>query len=203
MDHVVKKCYDLLIHEISDVNTKWKIYKQIYYSSEENLELLNEFAPICFKYFQRVLIDDILISICKLTDPPQTGCNNNLSLLKLIKLIDADSDLNSDSMVIYIKIEYFSNVVKDHRNKRIGHNDYDLKAFGVKKLKNIPYATIDEILDLITSFINGISKHYENMIWSFDVILSEGGDVLMYHLKRLHEFYKEKELMDRKHYLGE
>lgn len=100
-----KKCYDLLVQEISDINAKWKIYKQIFYSSEENIKLLNEFAPICFEYIQRVLIDDILLSICRLTDPPKRGRNGNLSLLRMLNLLKADASIHSNLILIYQAIE--------------------------------------------------------------------------------------------------
>ncbi len=64
--------YDALKQDISLLHVKWEVFNQLYVTSEETVELLNESAPSFFRICQDMLIDDILLTTSRLTDPHQT-----------------------------------------------------------------------------------------------------------------------------------
>src|SRR5258708_12664398 len=75
--------YIQLEKSVITLNAKWNQFIELYATSENTVELLNKTANWFFKTFQRVLMDDILLSICRLTDPPEMGRHHqNLSLLR-------------------------------------------------------------------------------------------------------------------------
>ncbi len=96
IDKEQKECFDLIIQEINNIILKWQIYKQLFGSSEENIDLLNEYAPICFYVFQTTLWDDILLSFSRLLFDPSTNKRKeiNLSLNRMYDLIKNDSLTN-------------------------------------------------------------------------------------------------------------
>ena len=118
MDKSIKDFFELLENEILFICFKWQIYTQLFGSSEENIELLNDFAPICFGIYQNALFDDVILSICRVADRSGEKGNTNLSLSKLCDLI-GDSDNEQLK-----KIQELCAGLQKQRNKRIGHNDY-------------------------------------------------------------------------------
>ena len=65
---------------------KWQEQEELF-STPENVALLNRTAPAFFGSLQRILFEDVLLQICRLTDPVKTGEQENLSLERLRALI--------------------------------------------------------------------------------------------------------------------
>jgi len=81
----IRDLYESLDSEVSFVHAKWKLYRQLYGTSEERIELLNRTAGYFFGVVQQSLFEDVVISLCRLTDPASGfGGKENRSLEQLI-----------------------------------------------------------------------------------------------------------------------
>src|SRR6185295_5019430 len=65
------------------LHCKWMEYVALFGTRSDRIELLNKSAPTFFRIIQDTLWDDILLHICRLTDPPETGKNKNLTIQNL------------------------------------------------------------------------------------------------------------------------
>jgi hypothetical protein len=86
MPDETREVYELLDQEIAWLHVKWQFYCQLFGTDEKRIELLNAFAPIFFRVCQDALLDDVIISLNRLTDNPQTGprgkSKESLSLIR-------------------------------------------------------------------------------------------------------------------------
>ena len=71
--------YDSMYNDYLWLYSEWKEYKELYGTKRSRIELLNKAAPYFFFVVQRVLFENILLGICKLTDPP-TSFGGKISL---------------------------------------------------------------------------------------------------------------------------
>ena len=64
--------YIELDNEVSWLHAKYTIFRQLYATSQGRIDLFSNMAPSFFRILYNVLIDDILLSLSRLTDPPET-----------------------------------------------------------------------------------------------------------------------------------
>ena len=95
------KLYEILKEEVRWLNSKWKIFCQLFAFSEERIKFLAKMVPNFFGIAQQVLRDDILLSICRLTDPPRYREKERLSFKSFIEKLK--EFINSDLYKIFIK----------------------------------------------------------------------------------------------------
>src|SRR4030042_5336764 len=73
----------------------WKIFCQLYGSGPENIELLNKSGSNVFQLLQKLIIDDAMLKLCRLTDPPKSAGKETASIkgyLEKIQVIDKKND---------------------------------------------------------------------------------------------------------------
>ena len=98
----LQKLYKIIKEEVIWLNSKWKIFYQLFAISEERIKFLAKMAPNFFGIAQQVLRDDILLSICRLTDPPRYREKERLSFKSFI--VKLKEFINSDLYKIFIRI---------------------------------------------------------------------------------------------------
>lgn len=89
MPNEIREAYASLSYDVVYLHHKWKVIRELYVSGETVIELLNRTAPGFFRICKDVLVDDLFLSIRRLTDPKQTGKKQNLTLEYLAASIDA------------------------------------------------------------------------------------------------------------------
>ncbi|VAX34799.1 hypothetical protein MNBD_UNCLBAC01-2099 [hydrothermal vent metagenome] len=174
-------------NDIIVLNMKWVIYKNTFENQKRN-ELLAEASPIIFSIFQKLLLDDIALTLCRLTDPAKTGKKNNNTMYQLIE----KKRLNTSALdEVTNKIKK----IRELRNKFLAHSDLTktLSHFAentsngktVQKL-NIPLSinTIDNVINEIGSIYNKATNEH----CAFSSIISPHGPdcgvkMLIDHLK--------------------
>ena len=87
--------YKKLREDVIWAHGHWTIYRQLYNRSPERLELLNESAATFFGRLQRILLNDTILAIGRLTNPAHSYrgeanmAKRILSLEMLIQKLDA------------------------------------------------------------------------------------------------------------------
>lgn len=82
--------FHLLWNECVWLHWKWSEYATLYGSKSERVDLLNQAAPAFFKIVQDAMWEDILLHICRLTDPPKSRRGKHtLTLRRLPDLVPA------------------------------------------------------------------------------------------------------------------
>lgn len=121
---------DALSGEWAEGVTRLDEFEQLF-DNVEHVKLLNLVGGSFFADVQRILWDDLLLRIARLTDPKQTGkgkgSNDNLTVRQLpgVGEVCERDDLREkveEQVKAAIQAAEFA---RSHRNKRIGHKDRD------------------------------------------------------------------------------
>ena len=117
--------YGALHDDLAELHAKWTVFSQLYATNEERVELLNASAPQVFRLCQDVFINDILITISRLTDPRQTSGKDNLSMERLVVSVDGDknSDLKGEIERLLAEAKSKCQFARELRNRRLAHSD--------------------------------------------------------------------------------
>jgi len=90
-------------------------------SNRERIDLLNEAAPAFFKLVQGAMWEDVLLHLCRLTDPVKSCGKQTLTLQRLPDLVPSAirHDVHSQLQKAIRKSEF----ARDWRNRHIAHRD--------------------------------------------------------------------------------
>lgn len=66
---------------------RWQIFHQLYDSGTESIEAMNRRGSNVFQLLQKLIIDDVTLSLARLTDSATVGSNANASLPFLLACI--------------------------------------------------------------------------------------------------------------------
>src|SRR6266567_1507651 len=82
--------YHYLNNECTILHLDWAEFKELFATSQDRIELLNESAPGFFSNFQGILWEMVLLRIARLMDPASSGGKGkeNASLAALERLVD-------------------------------------------------------------------------------------------------------------------
>ncbi len=83
MDDTLEKLFESLRGETLDLHLRWKLYRHLYAGPKEDIVLLNKSAPSIFAILQSLLLEDCVLRICRITDPPSRGAYEYLSVHQL------------------------------------------------------------------------------------------------------------------------
>jgi hypothetical protein len=119
--------------------------------------LLNSAGPEFFALLRPLLIHNIILSIARLTDKPETGGRENLTLSRLVLELSDQKypELRARLDEKHERIKKMSCRLRSYRNKLLAHTDKVecLKA-NTKLRKNITIKFIRQLLKQIADFLN-------------------------------------------------
>ena len=184
----IRDIYMWLCQDVASLQNKWSFYLELF-SSQENTALLSDLARSSFNIIEESLRGDLTMAICRLSDPPQTMGNENLSLVTLIQQCS-----RIDNMTELLKdFRDACEPVRQYRNKRVGHNDLNttIKPYD-NPLPGIGRNQIDRILQLASRILNVIYQHFVNEELAFRPFVIGGAVDLMYWLKMGEKYQADK-----------
>lgn len=174
----VQDIFEPMKEEITWLHVRWIIYKQLFESSAQRIDLLNECASVFFWIIQGVLIDEVQLGLGKLTDPANTAGKDNLSFCQLQEVIEVHDQNFADNIKTKLA-ELLSKVkeIRTHRDKRLAH--LDLRTAMKDGAQSLPPVTIQTIEDALCSardYMNAIEEHYCGRTTGYDNFLMSGND---------------------------
>ncbi len=137
---------------------KWDDYV-VLFGTEERLNKLNEAAPAFFYQLQSTLWENILLHMCRMTDPLKSVGKENLTLERLPSLVE--TKISADVMNLLVLAQQKCAFARDWRNRRISHNDLALALNkGAKPLAAGSRKSVRESLDAIAAVLNRVGRHH-------------------------------------------
>lgn len=180
--------YEAIRTEVTWLHGYWKIYSQLFSKTEKRIELLNECATTFFFVVHQTLLKDLLLTLCKLTDPAKQGKNENLSLWRLQDQLAqvADSAVASAGNATLLKIEAYVVPLRDLRNKQLAHLDLETALEkNTNRLSLVQKRDIDKSLQLIRTYLNSIQLYFNDSEWGYEHLgmIGTDGDALVHVLR--------------------
>jgi hypothetical protein len=174
----------LLWNECAWLHLKWNDYEILFGSKPERVDLLNRAAPAFFKSIQDVLWEDILMHLCRITDPPKSCGKHTLTLQALPTLVPQAirPDVRSRLQEASRKSEF----ARNWRNRHIAHRDlsHALNKHAVP-LAHASRKGVKEALKAIVDLLNYVEEQQCGSSTMYDYGISPPGNAesLLYVLR--------------------
>lgn len=169
-------------------------YQKLFGVGAKRIELLNEVAPGFFSDIQRLLWEQLIISLGRLTDPHEQGKHKNLSLRILTKLAQENKWAFSEELDV--KVEEACEAAKTiriWRMKIVAHRDLKTALAKGATLDSVNIAQVEKILSLAGNAINIVYHSFADTSWSWNLVSPHDADELVHYLK-VATIYKDLEL---------
>ncbi len=163
--------FSALWQEMAWLYLKWGEYDELFGKKPSRVQLLNDAAPVFFFVVEKVLWDDTLLHIARLTDPAQSvgkGNRTNLTIQALPDLVDASIKKSIAGFVdVAVRRAKFC---RDWRNRYIAHRDLALALDdSVNPLKPASRKKVRQALEAIADVLDEISQRYMSSEMRFDI----------------------------------
>jgi len=146
--------------EILLLHKRVEVYRDLFGTNKEFLELLNNSSGTFFYLVQTGFLENIIISISRLVDPPNSNGYKNLSLNGVINLIE-DKTLKKE---LTLQSKWYLSIatefLKNWRRKKVAHLDLNVALSKVELQNEINLQNLDIAIKSIREFYNTIHLHY-------------------------------------------
>jgi hypothetical protein len=187
--------FRLIQDELFTIIAKWRTFIDLY-GAESHVELLNQTAPLFFSIVQDTFVDDVILSIGRLLDPPKSMGKENLSIAHLIdQIAQAGLDvLHAEALDLYSSIRADAVQLTTIRNKRLAHNDLAERQAGSVSLymgvsRNFIEEKIQRLCDLMNKIHTSLSD--TETYYASAGILTDGSPALLEVLRRAQQLNRE------------
>ena len=142
-------------------------------NSEGRVELLNKAAPRFFWKVQYTFERELMLGICRLTDPAQDRKKNNLTVMKLADLVDIGVPGAGIQVDVFAKkATELTDFARDWRNRLLAHTDYNLSVnnSGAIALKPATLEKIDAALTAVDNTLKAVMSAHKFSSAGFRII---------------------------------
>ena len=158
-------------------------YRILYETSQKRLDLLSTIANHFFHDLQNILIEYILLSICKLTDPAHSRGHDNLTVKYVLELVDPETKKQLGLDDLSNRIHGFRKYVQDARHKLIAHLDREA-TLSQGSLGAFPQGAIEQFWSDLQEFIDRIHNRYCGGVFPIDAVNMYNAQDLVETLKK-------------------
>jgi hypothetical protein len=158
-------------------------YRILYESGQARRELLDEVAKNFFRPLNKILVEYILLNMCKLTDPAGSRQDGNLTVKYILKLIGPETAKQLGLDKLSQSIHSLRPHILDARNKIIAHLDKET-ALSKGFLGAFPRETGDAFWRDLEEFVNRVNKHYFERPFPIDAVNMYNAENLVQALKK-------------------
>jgi hypothetical protein len=154
---------DSIEGQFIQLNFRWQVFLQLYDVGEESINLLNNSGSNVFALFQKLLIDDTMSALCRLTDSANFGKSKNASIQQLLEnqSTELKEDLRSELQVIFSEIKKHMENIRLLRNKAMSHSNLE-HSLGIELLPRVTYNYIENSIAEITKLLNKLTGNHSN-----------------------------------------
>jgi AbiU2 len=153
-----------LCHELGDdldwLRHKWGEFQQLFEKGQERIDLLNKVASNFFYFLNKLLFEDAMLHLCRLTDPPETMGHTNLTLMRLAESIpdkDFGAQIGKDVEEARKKCEF----ARKWRDKRLAHTDLTtLRNAHASPLPSVTNKNIEDAMEFMRALVDSVELHY-------------------------------------------
>jgi hypothetical protein len=151
-----------LWNELAWTYAKWEEYLCLFGSGEDRIQWMNSVVPRCMHQIQMAMWRDILLQICRFTDPPKSCGKENISIRALAQHLDEASLSEKYEGLVEIALQK-SEFARDRRNRIYAHRD--LLTARNQHPKALPEASqreVNQALAAIAAALNAVQQRYQN-----------------------------------------
>lgn len=193
-----------LQYRVVEAHWRWQIWKQLFLGDpsvpDELMQrhaVMNSAAPAFFAMLHSLLLDDVVLRICKLVDPAEGGPHKarrkNLSLRAAIT--EASARLTpvalTEANTLADALDKITEPFKQWRHRRVAHEDH-LTAIGDEILPPLSFADVEQSFNSAIKIMQLLDPLAADNEYCYDGKIAMGdGEGLLYALRCAHQYHKE------------
>jgi hypothetical protein len=181
---VLGEVYHALWHETVWLHFTWKQYLTLFAQPQEGVDELNAAAPAFFFVVQNTLWEHVLLSIARLTGPPKSKGQDNLTVQGLPALVpDAAFGGHLGSMLA-TREPIWASATK-WRHKRLAHHDLDVALGRAEPLPGVSRDDVEAALAALRAVLNAVARKYLGGEVAYDLRTPAPDAYALLHFLRL------------------
>ena len=185
----VAELWPVLFREIVWLHGRWIMYRQLYGTSPERLDLLRNCAETFFDIAHNMLLHDVQLSISKLGDPANGYRGKQNLTLHALRQAVAESGNQLLLNDLDKELEHFANasaMIRNRRNTWIAHYDRPtMLEAEIKPLTGPSRAEIEQALAALRAIMNLVELRFTNTTTAYEQFtMTDDGDSLIATLQR-------------------
>jgi hypothetical protein len=125
MNNETESVFEILKSEVTRCHYYWIIYRQLFGTNENRINLINQTTPSFFSMFQDLFLDYITLELSKLTDPAVMGKYKNLTFYYLFDLLhnEISEEFSIRLKIVLDDLSLLTESFRNRRNKIVAHRD--------------------------------------------------------------------------------
>jgi hypothetical protein len=164
MDTDLRAFCEALSEDLDWLYSKWSEFQELFGDGSRHLDVLNRAAPNFFYLLQKLLYEDAMLHLCRLTDPAETRVKGNrarnLTVQGIAELI-SDTTLKAALASAAEQARGKCEFARLWRDKRLAHTDLVINRSGwASALPSVAATDIEEAIDSLFTTLNLIEGYY-------------------------------------------
>jgi hypothetical protein len=184
----IRGIYRRLCEDVAALQLKWSCYLDLF-SSHANAALLSGTSQVCFQVIDESLRNDLIVGICRLSDPSRMLHQDSISLATLVGLCD---DLPRVGHLL-TAFHAACGPVRRHRNRQVVHNDFHSTIQPHENLlPDVNRSQVDQLLRLADQVLKAVYRHYSEGDSNCSLVVSGDAQDLIDWLNLAHRCAKQE-----------
>lgn len=176
MGEELGEVYHLLRNYLVDIHVTWIEYRTLFATNEKTVGLLNDLAPTFFARVQTIFWHELLISVCRLTDPPEMSGKQNLSVLRIPSLI-TDPGLRAQLEAELSRTIERTQFARDWRNRHLAHLDLGrARDPEAHPLQTATRQSVEDALSSLRDPMNLVETYFLESTTAYEHTITAPGD---------------------------
>lgn len=177
-------------NEFIQLRYRWALFCQLFDSGQANIDLLNKSGSNVFQLFQKLIIDDVMMILCRLSDRDKSMGHENASIRNLFKRArkNLSDETANEVEAKLLELDAHMKNISTLRNKAISHKDLD-HALNTELLPRPTYDELEKSIETVKTLLNSFTRELLNYSANYAVVMPVGrdGNKLLHVLGKAHE----------------
>jgi len=135
----------------------YNTYLALYESGDCTKKVLQASAPEFFRDLNDILIEYVLLQICKITDPAESAGRKNLTFEGVNTVLGEDDLMTNEIAEFSCGLSHYRELVKDSRNKLISHLDRETVLNGLT-IGEHPEEEVKAFFECLQGYVNAVGN---------------------------------------------
>jgi len=152
--------YFELRNQLAWLHLKWNDFRALFAESQETIDLLKEAAPDFFGNLRLTMWEDVLLHLCRLTDPVKSAGKDTLTVRRISEVIP-EQPLKDQVAAHAENAKDKTQFARDWRNKRLAHRELPpLAGETPNALAHASRQDVENALAALRQTMNTVAEHY-------------------------------------------
>lgn len=186
-----KELLSAIEKEFTQLRYRWELFRQLFDSGQEKVDLLNKSGSNVFQLLQKLIIDDTMMTLCRLSDRASSMGYENASIRNLCEktkgILPEETNKEIETKLLELN-EHMTNILT-LRNKALSHTDFT-HALNTELLPRPTYDELERSIDVVKNILNAITEKLSGYRISYVPLMPIGydGNKLLNVLAKAHGF---------------